>query len=260
MTILHIFDKFQRNSEALGETIKKIKSGENHLRETLINDYKPYIIKTVSKTTGMYIDIENSEEFSVGLMAFNEAIDSFDADKYSGFINFAGIVIKRRVIDYIRKNEKNSNSVPLSYFYNNEENETGSFENKYFVVDSSSQFSNIETKEEIDIFIKRLNEFDIELSDLINNAPKHIDSKRLSIRIARVLAENNELSDKLERTKSMPVVGVMKLIKVSINTLMRNKKFIIAIYLILTSNLEVMQGYIKNIEKEKWLTGLNPKI
>ncbi len=249
MTILHIFDKFQRNSEALGDTIKKIKNGENHLRETLIKDYKPYIIKTVSKTTGMYVDIENSEEFSVGLMAFNEAIDSFDADNYSGFISFAGIVIKRRVIDYIRKNEKNSNSVPLSYFSNNED-DTDSFENKYFVVDSSSQFSNIETKEEIGVFIKRLNEFDIELSDLIKNAPKHIDSKRLAIKIARVLAENKDLSDKLERTKSMPVFGIMKLIKVSTNTLMRNKKFIIAIYLILTSNLEVMQSYIRNIEKE----------
>lgn len=247
--ILNIFNKSQRNSEPLGDTIKKIKNGDDQLREKLINDYKPYIIKVISKTTGRYVDLENNEEFSIGLMAFNEAIDCFDANKYSGFLSFAQTVIKRRLIDYIRKNEKNSKVYPLTYFYNDKNEIENSFEEKYLIVDSSSQFSNIENKEEIALFIKKLNDFGIELKDLVKSVPKHMDSKRLSISIARVLVENKDLSEKLERKKNIPMVDLMKLVVVNHKTIERNRKFIISVYLILTSNLEVMQGYVENIEK-----------
>jgi len=249
LTILNIFNKLQRNSEPLEETIKKIKNGDNQLREKLINDYKPYIVKIVSKTSGKYVDFENSEEFSIGLIAFNEAIDCFEESKNVSFLNFSKTVIKRRVIDYIRKNEKNSKVYPLTYFYDHENNNDKSFEEKYLIVDSSSQFSNIETKEEIALFVSKLHDFGIELNDLVKSSPKHMDSKRLSIRIARILAESPELSEKLERKKNIPMVDLLKLIDVNHKTIERNRKFIISIYLILTSKLEVMQGYVQNIEK-----------
>jgi len=249
LAIIHIFNKSQRNSEPLGDTIKKINNGDYQLREKLLNDYKPFIIKVVSKNTGRYVDLENSEEFSIGLIAFNEAIDCFDANKNSGFLSFAQVVIKRRLIDYIRKNEKNSKVYPLTYFYNDKNEIENSFEEKYLIVDSSSQFGNIETKEEIALFIKKLNDYGIKLKDLVNSVPKHMDSKRLSITIAKVLVENKKLSEKLERKKSIPMQDLMKLVNVNHKTIERNRKFIISVYLILTSKLEVMQGYVENIEK-----------
>lgn len=250
MTILHIFNKSRRNSEPLADTIKKIKNGDVQLRDNFINDYKPFIIKVVSKTTSRHVVIENSEEFSIGLVAFNEAIDSYNSDKNAGFLSFAQIVIKRRIIDYIRKNDKHKNVYPLTYFYNCEnDDKNSSFEEKYFMVDSNSQFSNIESKEEITLFIKKLKDFKIELNDLVKSVPKHMDSKRLSIQIARVLAENNELSEKLERKKKIPMVDLMKLVNINQKTVERNRKFIISVYLILTSKLEVMKGYVENVEK-----------
>lgn len=249
MAILHFFNKSQRNSEPLADTIDLIKNGDSQLRELLINEYKPFIIKSVSKTTGNYVSIENSEEFSIGLIAFNEAIDCYNSNKNAGFLNFAQTVIKRRLIDYIRKNKKHNKVYPLTYFVNDDNENKSSFENKYFILDSSSQFSNIETKEELALFIKKLNDFGIELQDLVKNSPKHIDSKRISISIARVLVENKELSEKLERKKNIPMVDLMKLIDVNHKTVERNRKFIISVYLILTSNLEVMKGYVENVEK-----------
>lgn len=249
MTILHIFNKSQRNSELLGDTIKKIKNGDAALRGKLINDYKPFIIKVVSKTTGMYVDLENTEEFSIGLIAFNEAIDCYDANKNAGFLSFAQIVIKRRIIDYKRKNYNNDKVYPLSYFTNDEAENKNSFEEKYLVVDASSLFDNLETKEEIALFIKKLNSYGIELKDLVKSTPKHSDSKRLSIKIARVLVENKELSEKLEKKKTIPMLDLMKLVGVNHKTIERNRKFIISVYLILSSKLEVMQGYIENVEK-----------
>lgn len=249
LAILHIFNKSQRNSEPLVATIRKIKNGDDELREKLISDYKPFIIKVISKTTGSYVDLENSEEYSIGLMGFNEAIDCFEENKNAGFINFAEKVIKRRLIDFRRKDIKNDKVFPLSYFTRTENEDSIPFEEKYFTIDSNSQFENIETKEEIASFIKKLNTFGIELKDLIKDAPKHIDSKRLSIKIARILAENQALSDKLNRKKSIPMTELMKLVDVNHKTVERNRKFIISVYLILSSKLETMQGYVENIEK-----------
>lgn len=249
MTILHIFSKFRQKSEPIGDTINRIKNGEPLLKNDLIRDYKPFIIKVVSKATGKYVDLENSDEFSIALIAFDEAIDCYDVNKNTNFFSFAEIIIKRRLIDDLRKNYKDRKVYPLTYFDNSDEDDRNIFEEKYFKLDASSIFNNIETKEEIVNFSMRLKKFNIEIADLVKCAPKHMDSKRLAIKIARLIAENKDLSEKLETKKTMPVVDLLKLINVNHKTIERNRKFIIAVYLILSSNLEVMQGYVNNVER-----------
>lgn len=169
--------------------------------------------------------------------------------KNKGFLNFAEIVNKRRIIDYTRSNYKNNNVYPFTYFDDDENEDKNTFEEKYLKVDMNYQFDNIETKEEIALFVKKLGEFGIALKDLVESAPKHVDSKRLSIKIARTLAENKELSEKLEKKKNIPMVDLMKLVDVDHKTIERNRKFILAVYFILSSKLNVLQGYIENIEK-----------
>lgn len=249
LTILHIFNKSRQKPEPLGEIIKTIKNGDQELRNKFINDYNPFIIKVVSKTLGKYVDLENSEEYSVGLLAFNEAIDCFNESKNAGFLRFAETVIKRRLIDYQRKNSKYGKTFPLSYFERYDEEENVFYENKFFTVDASSQFNNIETKEELAAFTERLASFNIELKELVKLAPKHMDSKRLAIKIARILAQSRELSDKLERKKTIPMVELMKLLDVNHKTVERNRKFIISVYIILCSRLETLQGYVENVER-----------
>lgn len=249
MAILHLFDRFRQNSEPIKDSVKKIKQGDKLLKENFIKDYKPFILKVVSKTAGRFIDMESSEEFSVGLMAFNEAIECFDEDKNSSFLKFAETVIKRRVIDYFRSNNKHSKVYPFTHFGSDKETGFGSFEERYLKVEESTLFENIETREEIEVFIKKLSDFGISLQDLVENSPKHIDSKKLAIEIARTIAENIEISDKLEKTKKIPMKELMQLVNVNHKTIERNRKFIIAVYFILSSELEVMKGYVDNIEK-----------
>lgn len=74
-------------------------------RNRLIETYKPFIIKVVSKICGRFIQEGVDEELSIGLMAFNEAIEVFDAHK-GAFFSFSETVIKRRLIDYYRKEKR----------------------------------------------------------------------------------------------------------------------------------------------------------
>ena len=86
------------------DILQKIKSGDRLLKDRFISDYQPFIIKSVSQIlNNKYIDIENSEEYSVGLIAFNEAIEKYDVNKGKNFMKFAELVIRRRMVDYFRK-------------------------------------------------------------------------------------------------------------------------------------------------------------
>ena len=80
-----LLDFFSKNS--LGKRIEHIQSGDKLEREKLIEEYIPFIIKTISSLTNRYVESENSEEYSIGLEAFNEAIDRYEAKKGS-FIAF----------------------------------------------------------------------------------------------------------------------------------------------------------------------------
>lgn len=47
----------------------------------LIEDYQPFILNTISNLKNEYIQVENDEEFSIGLMAFNEAMQRYDSKR-----------------------------------------------------------------------------------------------------------------------------------------------------------------------------------
>ncbi|NLI59146.1 MAG: RNA polymerase sigma-I factor [Clostridium sp.] len=230
---------------SINSTISRIKNGDIGLKEELIKKYKPYLLKVISSTIGKYVDSETSEEYSVGLMAFNEAIDKFDSDKNGNFISYCNIVINHRIIDHIRKNKKEDKVIPFSYF-----EERNEFEEKYLVSDSHYQYEKIEIKEEITIFENKLKEFGITLEELVEKSPKHKDSRELYISIARIISDNEELFNKMIKRKTIPISDLMKFVTVSRKTIERNRKYIIAVSLVLRSSLEEIKEYFKKTKRE----------
>lgn len=246
MLNLKFLKKQKLEEDPLKDTINKIKQGDFLLKEKFISDYRPFILQSVSRVTGRYVEVENSEEYSVGLLAFDEAIRCFDDSKNRNFLNFSAQVINRRVIDYIRKNSKNKNVLPFTYF---EADENNNFEEKYLRVDPDEQLCNVEIEEEILLFKDELKKFGISLTDLATCAPKHRDSKQLCIKIAKLIVENRELFERFKRTRNIPMTDLLKVANVYHGTIERNRKFIIAMTLIIQSGLEVLKGYVKDVEE-----------
>jgi RNA polymerase sigma factor len=226
--------------EAIEESFKKIKSGDQSAREKLIDDFRPFVLKIVSRMIDKYVEPENSEEYSIALLAFNEAIEKYDANKSSNFLVFSEQVIKRRLIDYKRQVTRNKNVYPFSYFDRDNEVFEGSISFDY---QYSQQLEQIEFIDEMSSFKKLLNIFGISLGELVSSTPKHRDSRELSIEIARIIANNDELYMQLNKKRRLPVKELLKLVKVSRRTIERNKKYIIAVSLILKSNLEIFKEY-----------------
>lgn len=234
----------REDKSSVGYIVAKIKSGDTNLREEFIKDNILHITKLVSNIVGSYIDNKNSEELSIGLLAFNEAIDNYDSKRNGDFYKYSYMVIKHRIIDNLRKNKRHQNNLLFSSIEDDQE-----FSNKYMISNSYYQFEKIELAEEIGLFEKSLLDYEISLGDLVSSSPKHKDSRMMSIKIARVLAEDEELYQKMIRKRCIPLSDLLKKIQTSKKTVVRNRKFIIAVSLILRSRLDDLKGFVVNMEK-----------
>lgn len=69
------------------------------------------------------------------------------------------------------------------------------------------------------------------------------------ITLARVIYENKTLLEKLKRTKGIPIRELLEITKVYRGTIEQNRKYIIALVLILDSRLDMLKSYLDNTYK-----------
>ncbi len=225
-----------------------IQKGDTTLQNELINSYKPFIAKTVSSVCKRYI-YESDDEFSIGLIAFNEAIEKFCPEKGSSLLSFAEVLIKRRVIDYIRKNAKETN-LRLDFGEDSANEDSGTaftLENELSIDHYKKKVEEQRRREEILHFHQQLKGFDLTLQDIIDDAPKHADARQNIILIAKIIKENKELSDYLIEKKRLPIKELEKHVNFSRKTIERNRKYIIAISIIFFGEFDYLRDYIKGV-------------
>lgn len=239
------FKRFREVPGDINNLLDGARNGNREAREKLIEKHQRFVEKTVAHHTGAYSNVKSRDEYSIGLMAFNEAIDKFDPAYNRAFLSFATEVIKKRIIDYYRSNKGEVNCTPLSSF-------EGSEELCYRLGPPASPDpvgERVEREADLQSFLAALKEFKIGLDDLVKNTPKHLDSRLLSIKIARLITGDPELLTVFRQKKAIPLKKL--LVKASVNpkTVERHRKYIIAICLVLTSNLETLKDYIVQTEK-----------
>ncbi|MBL4952463.1 RNA polymerase sigma factor SigI [Neobacillus sp. OS1-32] len=231
----------------LEETVALIQQGNSSLLNELIDAYKPFIAKTVSSVCKRYI-YETDDEFSIGLIAFHEAIEKYSPERGSSLLSFAEVIIKRRIIDYIRKQTKNQHlSMDLMNHPNEEDSPGDVIVNELSLEDYHKKNDEQLRKEEIIRFQGLLVDFDLNLSDLLENSPKHADARKNAILVAKTLVEDQELKWLLLEKKRLPIKQLEKKVSVSRKTIERNRKYIIAIALILSGDFIYMKDYLKGV-------------
>ncbi|WP_316568301.1 RNA polymerase sigma factor SigI [Neobacillus sp. YIM B06451] len=237
----------RKKKQTLEESVRLIQQGDKKLNNELIEAYKPFIAKTVSVVCKRYI-VQSDDEFSIGLIAFNEAIQKYSPDKGSSLLSFAEVLIKRRVIDHIRKEAKNQTvSFELQTDAGEPDSRGSLIENEISLDDYRKKTDEELRREEILRFQKHLRDYDLSLQDLVDQAPKHADARKNAIEAARLLAENEELRESLLVKKRLPMKQLEDLVHVSRKTLERNRKYIIAMALIMSDDYVYMKDYIKGV-------------
>jgi RNA polymerase sigma factor len=238
------FNLFSSNKLTIENEVIQIQKGSTEKRERLIHDYQPFIKKAASKTCKFYID-ESKDEFSIGLLAFNEAIDQYKETQGSKFLTFADMVIRRRIIDYIRKEARQKR---IEYLQNNsnddEECEDSYIEQKAAFEQYEQQRDADNLKYEIELYSKELEPFGITLKALSKVSPKHFDARENAKTMARLIAEKEELKTFLIDKKQLPIKDLLNLVSCSRKTVERNRKYIIAVALIYIKDFKSLISYI----------------
>ena len=237
----------KKRKKTMEETVQLIQQGDTILQDELINSYKPFIAKTVSSVCKRYIH-DSDDEFSIGLIAFNEAIQKYSPEKGSSLISFSEVLIKRRVIDYIRSQSKHQ-VLKLDYSSSDsDEDQAGAaIENELSINDYNRKTDEESRREEILQFNKVLNQFELSFNDLIQQSPKHADARKNAMMVAQLIAENSELKQLLLEKKRLPIKQLENNVSISRKTIERNRKYIIAMSLILIGDYVYLRDYIKGV-------------
>jgi RNA polymerase sigma factor len=232
--------------------VARIRAGDDALRESFIADYRPYIAKAASRFCKRYIDPSRDDEYSIALAAFNEAIDGYDDNAGKSFLGFADTVIRRRLIDYVRKEQRHARSLPMSAFEGEQSGESpvnaaetaGAMD--AYVAERLSESRRLE----IEALAERLERCGISFTDLADRSPRHADSRAMLLGISAELASRPELMAAMERHGRLPIKELMEYCQVSRKTLERNRKYIMATALILSGDFPLLQSYLQPAVQE----------
>nr|WP_251047523.1 RNA polymerase sigma-I factor [Planococcus sp. ISL-110] len=223
--------------------VLQAQGGDEEALHDLLFSYSPFMKKTASQVCKRFID-DHDDEYSVALSAFNEAVQKFDQTNNATFLTFAHMVIRRRVIDFIRKESRREE---FSYdFLPAAEPEVHNgiadhAASKAYTAEEQDQ----KRREEISLYEEMLQEFGLSFQMLVKVSPSHEDARITSIQIAQLVAETDEYKDYMVNKKKLPIKEIEKLVKVSRKTIERNRKYIIAMALLQMSDLHFLKDYLK---------------
>lgn len=240
-----LLDLFNREGKLEG-MVFEVQQGNDDLRNQLLHDYGPFIRTVVSKNCKKFITTSD-EEYSIGLIAFNEAMDKYCKSNKAKFLTFSSLVIKRRLIDYIRK-DKTDNETSLSIYPASLEDDDTS---EHFAIVKNSieihseELENEKRTDEILSFKKSLGFFNISFEKLSEVSPKHKDTRLKSMEVAKVITESPNIKERLYTRKQLPINDLLPLVDVKKKTLERNRIYIIALTIILTEDFPYMKDFLK---------------
>src|SRR5690606_37319566 len=148
-------------------------------------------------------------------------MNKFSSESGRSFLSFAETVIRRRLIDDIRKEQKFQQQIPLcSFEVHDEEEQVTNLVEVYQAFQHYKQEKVVEDRSlEIEDFSAELLVYGITFTDLTECSPKHVDSRQLLMGIGRTLANDDHLMKLLKSKKMLPIKELLMLHQVSRKTL-----------------------------------------
>lgn len=234
------------------ERVAQARNGDLGARDDLVRDYIPFILKTAASVVKRYIVMGHDDEASIALAAFNEAIDAYVSPN-PGFLAFAATVIKRRLIDYYRK-EKRHAEVPFSSLATQSNDNSDTSEDSILPsVETQEEWQKIvERRDEIERWKLTLSEFGLTLRHVARVVPKHVDARERAKKIALQVVTFQDLKEKFMKDKKLPVDDILERLpnedRLSRKTLERHKSYITAMAIVLAYEFPSLREYLGGTE------------
>jgi RNA polymerase sigma factor len=214
----------------LKEVLFEVRKGNEIERERLIRHYKPYIINAVGHLCKRYITW-SSDESSIGLIAFNRALETFECKKGRTFLNYVYLLIQRDLIDYFRK-ENREHHLSIHFIPDHEENQYNNIETEASVELYQQLTDSSDLTEEILELDEMLCKFNISFEKLEKHCPKHQDTRMMLLEMASEFIKCRELVDELLERNLFPMSAFTKKTGYRPKTIERHRKYLITLIMI----------------------------
>lgn len=224
------------------------KNDEN-LMNKLITQYENFILKCASAAARSYIS-KSDDEWSIALAAFTEAVRNYSSEKGS-FLNFSELVIRRRIIDYIRSKSRYAPEIlvkPSLFDSENEEQEDFLLQSE--IAKKISKEEDNSLKMEIYLINQIFSEYGFSFMDLAECSPKAEKTKKSCAKAVAFMVRNPILISEMKIKRQLPLNLIEKNTKVPRKLLERHRKYIVAAVEIMSGDYPNLAGYMGYIREE----------
>ncbi len=223
----------------------RLESIRNDTKETgrFVEEYKPFIASCAEKVTGRYMSYGSDDELSIAMIAFVEAIGSFDRTK-GNFFTFSRNVIKRRLVDYYRSEKRHSNVVSLNVYMEDKDEEYDLSSNEAIRNYSEQKLAEYRRLELLELE-KELADWEITYQDLTRVSPKHKKTKQQCMELAGILLSRKDIVQSIITKKYLPIAELERVSGLPRKLIERFRKYIIAVVIIAIGDYQYIKDYIK---------------
>lgn len=202
---------------------------DSRIREDFLQESQPFIRHVAQQVTHRCLEWGRDEELSEALIAFNEAVEHYDEERQVPFLAYARVLIKRRLIDFFRRQKQNGE---LSF----DAEEAGQGAEIHISLNEfCEREQNRERAQEIQEYSKKLLDYHLSFNDLVEVSPKHRDTRETLLRVARELARDNELWQQVLAKGRLPMQALSIKTQVHPKVLERGRKYILAVALLIAN-------------------------
>lgn len=204
--------------------------------EALLTEYRPFVLSAVLSV----YPAGGDDALQTGFIAFTQAVNIYSEDK-GAFLSLARTIIKRRVVDFIRK----ETSVKEDAMLDGSQDDTDGMVQSASALVYRVKQENEERREEMDAFAAELEKWSISISQLAKASPHHESTKSACKTVIYEMISNDSLLEAFMREKRLPVVELTRKTGIKRKLIEDHRRYIVAAIIIHAGDFPYMQEYVK---------------
>lgn len=224
---------------------------DDALLDSFVDENRRFILRCASRTCRRFVT-ESDDEFEVALVAFVEAVRTYDAEAGS-FAGFASLVIRRRLLDHFDKLHRRRVEIPAGSAMTWDEvaAPAGVVAEVQEAVARDSEAQARTVKDEIEAVGGILKGYGFSFFDIAEASPKSKKTKGCCARAVNWMLELPARIAKMRQRHTLPVMELSNACDLSHKVVDRHRRYIIAATEILDGDFPQLSEYLRYIKRDR---------
>lgn len=236
-----------RRTQALNAQAVRAR-GDDRERNAFIEACVPMLRRCLYHIEGRPIG-ESDDEWSVALLAFNEAVDSYNPER-GAFSGHMYQVAKRRLVDHHRRTARHRREVDVSpHAFTDDAREQAPVA-QAIQLTAQPMAEQRALQEELRAATGRLKPYGIAFMDLTTCSPQTKKTRKACAVAVACILERPPLLEAVRRKRTLPLKRIQEETGLPQKVLERHRKYILAVAILMQGDYPFLQEYFHLVKEE----------